>query len=84
MAFRIHHFEYSRMTFSALVWEKHFPYRWAKITTARLFESVAWPLSGNSDVSGDFPQQKNFQATPYLRHSAVISDFRFQKPKTGI
>ena len=32
MAFRIHHFEYSRMTFSALVWEKHLPHRCAQIT----------------------------------------------------
>ena len=37
--------------------------------TARLLGSVAWPPSGNSDVSGDF------QETSYLGHSSVFSDF---------
>ena len=66
MAFCIHQFEYSRMNFPALVREKHFPHRCVKIT---VLESVAWPPSGNSDVSGDF------QETSYLGHSSVFSDF---------
>ena len=63
------------MTFPALVWEKHFPHRWAKITDSQAIAvSGLAPLRKLQSLWG-LPSGKIVQATPYLGLSAVISDF---------
>ena len=61
MAFCIHHFEYSIMTFSALYCQA---IGVGGLAPLRKLQCV-WGL----------PSGKFFQATPYLGHSAIVSDF---------